>query len=103
MAAMSSASKHASDVSIKCLRLINAFRHRGHFNARINPLLESKYENIDRSMINSIMTRSSYHRMCDVVKLLQNYPQSIDLHPFDMDEKDLDQKLDLNIINQVPI
>ena len=99
---MSSASKHAGDVSIKCLRLINAFRHRGHFNARINPLLESKYENIDRSMINAIMTRSSYHRMCDVVKLLQNYPQSIDLHPFDMDLKDLDQKLDLSIINQVP-
>jgi len=89
------------DVSIKCLRLINAFRHRGHFNSRINPLLESKHESIDKGMINAIMTRSSYHRMCDVVKLLKNYPHSIDLHPFDMVEKDLDRELDLNVINQV--
>ncbi len=92
--------RSGSDISVKCLKLINAFRYRGHFNSRINPLLETSNENIDRSMINAIISRSSYHRMCDVVKLLQNYPHNIDLQPFNMDEKDLDQKLDLNIINQ---
>ena len=87
---MSSSSKQLYDVctSIKIYKLIQAFRSRGHFAASLDPL---------RSNLASRQTwlSSDSTKHPDIVRLLKQYPSSLDLKPFELQDIPLDTKFDI--------
>jgi len=70
--------------SIRLYKLINSFRSRGHFAASLDPLSS-----------NSSWLSSDSSKHPDIVKLLKDYPTSLDLRPFELQDIPLDTKFDI--------
>ena len=71
---------------IKIYKLIQAFRSRGHFAATLDPLRRP-------TGLSWLSSDESKHP--DIVRLLKQYPSSLDLKPFDLQDISLDAKFDI--------
>ena len=77
----------ATEISLRMLRLIQAFRFRGHFAANLDPLAEpSRRMGIERKISWLPDDPDLYP---DTVKLLKNFPV-LDLRPFKLESVDPD-------------
>ena len=90
---LNSEQKRAIDISLSMARMIKAFRTRGHFAARIDPLQNIDEESLDDDLKNIRETRTLWYDLPyipDVVKLLRinDHP---DLSAFGMEDVDLDE------------
>lgn len=78
-----------TEISLRLLRLIQAFRIRGHFAASLDPLTSSSRRNKIERKAAWLSEDPSLHP--DIVKLLRHYPR-LDLTPFGLQEVPLDQR-----------
>jgi 2-oxoglutarate dehydrogenase E1 component len=76
--------------AIRMLKMINAFRDRGHLAARLDPLLETSAKRGVPVTTSWLPNNPEEHP--DIVRLLRNYPQMIDLTPFDLQNVPMDKR-----------
>lgn len=87
----SDASLHPTEISLRLLRLIQAFRSRGHFAASLDPLMSSNTSQATQVQRKAAWLPEDPYLHPDIVKLLRNYPE-LDLTPFGLQRIPLDEK-----------
>jgi 2-oxoglutarate dehydrogenase complex dehydrogenase (E1) component-like enzyme len=73
-------------VPLKMLKMIYAFRNRGHFAAKLDPLIR-----VDSGRVSPWLPEDP-EKHPDVVRLLRLYPTHLDLRPFGLDGANLSKK-----------
>lgn len=87
-----SAAEQEVAIVLRLSNMINAFRHRGHFAANLDPLRGSSHKKLNpHEPIYWVNTDA-----VDVCRLLQNYPHSVDLSVFGLEGVDVQRRFDLS-------